>query len=52
MIEPNNEYGMEESDQFDTNLTESYNLNKVDEQDKSSVTDDFITSEEHKDIQT
>ncbi|XP_043581653.1 uncharacterized protein LOC122567338 isoform X2 [Bombus pyrosoma] len=31
MIEPNNEYGMEESDQFDTNLTESYNLNKVDE---------------------
>ncbi|XP_071869234.1 uncharacterized protein isoform X2 [Bombus fervidus] len=51
MIEPNNEYGMEESDQFDTNLTESYNLNKVDEQDKSSVTDDLVT-EEHKDIQT
>ncbi|XP_050486843.1 uncharacterized protein LOC126871732 isoform X1 [Bombus huntii] len=51
MIKPNNEYGMEESDQFDTNLTESYDLNKVDEQDKSSVTDDFVT-EGHKDIQT
>lgn len=51
MIEPNNEYGMEESDQFDANLTESYNLNKVDEQDKSFVTDDLVT-EEHKDIQT
>ncbi|XP_043507697.1 uncharacterized protein LOC122527510 [Frieseomelitta varia] len=52
LFKPNEEYAMGENiDIFNNSLTESYNVNKVDESKRSSMIDDFIT-QESKDVQT